>query len=293
MQPLKVIAGLALLLALALGAQSLASRGGVALSASRGPIVEQKSVRDIITTDTDGDGISDWEEYLWGTDPRKKDSDQDGILDGIEVAALRANAASSTAPGAPADTETNTDRLAREFFATVAALQADGKLNEATMGSLSEALASRLAALPASGKRYAASELSVIPHSPAAKSRFRQAFGALGRTYAGKGLGNELALLNEALGREDTALLGSIRSYRNEYEALARDLMALPAPEPATAAVVAAANGSLGMAEALRHFELAFEDAAVALSAFVRYVESSSSLEASLIKIGEYLRNEG
>lgn len=39
--------------------------------------------------DSDSDGLSDWEEVLWKTDPKKKDTDGDGSNDGEEVALSR------------------------------------------------------------------------------------------------------------------------------------------------------------------------------------------------------------
>jgi hypothetical protein len=36
-------------------------------------------------TDSDQDGLRDWEERIWGSDPFNPDSDNDGILDGLEV----------------------------------------------------------------------------------------------------------------------------------------------------------------------------------------------------------------
>lgn len=39
--------------------------------------------------DTDGDGLRDWEEGIWETDPNNPDSDNDGMNDGDEVAANR------------------------------------------------------------------------------------------------------------------------------------------------------------------------------------------------------------
>ncbi len=39
--------------------------------------------------DADADGLSDWEEMLWKTDPKKKDTDGDGTNDGEEVALSR------------------------------------------------------------------------------------------------------------------------------------------------------------------------------------------------------------
>lgn len=35
--------------------------------------------------DTDGDGLPDWQEGLYGTDPKKSDTDGDGTLDGEEI----------------------------------------------------------------------------------------------------------------------------------------------------------------------------------------------------------------
>jgi len=39
--------------------------------------------------DSDKDGLADWEEILWGTNPRISDTDQDGTKDGDEVAQKR------------------------------------------------------------------------------------------------------------------------------------------------------------------------------------------------------------
>ncbi|MCK6462724.1 MAG: thrombospondin type 3 repeat-containing protein [Candidatus Pacebacteria bacterium] len=40
-------------------------------------------------SDTDGDGLKDWEETLWKTDPNKKDTDGDGAEDNEEIAQNR------------------------------------------------------------------------------------------------------------------------------------------------------------------------------------------------------------
>jgi len=39
----------------------------------------------VATKDTDTDGLADWEETLWGTDPNNPDTDGDGFRDGDEV----------------------------------------------------------------------------------------------------------------------------------------------------------------------------------------------------------------
>lgn len=45
----------------------------------------QSIVTETISADTDGDGLKDWEEILFKTDPRNPDTDGDGTSDGDEV----------------------------------------------------------------------------------------------------------------------------------------------------------------------------------------------------------------
>ena len=42
-----------------------------------------------VVFDADGDGLPDWEEALWSTNPKKPDTDGDGTPDGEEVAVHR------------------------------------------------------------------------------------------------------------------------------------------------------------------------------------------------------------
>jgi hypothetical protein len=50
------------------------------------------------TVDSDNDGLKDWEETLWGTDPHKADTDGDGTPDGQEVKDGRNPLKANTAP---------------------------------------------------------------------------------------------------------------------------------------------------------------------------------------------------
>jgi hypothetical protein len=88
--------------------------------------------------DTDGDGLKDWQEALWGSDPKNSDTDNDGTADGEEVATgrdpivpgpndalsvTRPQTATSTASSTSFDSsdpygagDNSTDKLAREMF---------------------------------------------------------------------------------------------------------------------------------------------------------------------------------
>lgn len=95
---------------------------------------------DLIERDTDGDGVKDWEESLWGTDKNNPDTDGDGEGDEEEIATLRAEK-NGGAPTSLSDLN-ETDQFAREFFATTIALSESGNLSNASISSLAENYAS-------------------------------------------------------------------------------------------------------------------------------------------------------
>lgn len=97
--------------------------------------------------DSDGDGLQDWEENLWGSDIYNQDTDGDGLFDNDEVTAGRdptipapddlidgtRNAfASSTDTG----TRTETEQLAVAFFSSYLQLKQTGQFNESNKQQL-------------------------------------------------------------------------------------------------------------------------------------------------------------
>jgi len=55
------------------------------ISLSNTKTENQASAPAFLNLDSDNDGLKDWEEALWKTDPQKADSDGDGTVDGEEV----------------------------------------------------------------------------------------------------------------------------------------------------------------------------------------------------------------
>jgi len=110
----------------------------------------------IIDKDTDGDGLADWKEALWGTDVNNPDSDGDGISDNDEINlgrnpkiagpddAFMEDDLQKRNSFLPNENETKTDTFSREFFASIVALQQSGQLNEDTIAELSDSFAEEL-----------------------------------------------------------------------------------------------------------------------------------------------------
>ena len=102
-----------------------------------------EKVEDLVNMDTDEDGVSDWKEGLFGTDPTKKDTNDDGIPDGVEIARRSGQNLENGELNLNIDTSLNatqTDLLSQELFSTIAALNQAGELDQATIDKLSESL---------------------------------------------------------------------------------------------------------------------------------------------------------
>ncbi len=131
---------------------------------SSGLTYDNEVLSDLVNKDTDGDGVLDWEESLWGTDPKKKDTNGDGIPDNIEIERLKKASGQIT----PAGNEnlTKTDQFSQELFATITALNQTGAMDQATVDKLTDSLASSIQNAPPK-KVFSLSDLTISANDTA------------------------------------------------------------------------------------------------------------------------------
>lgn len=106
-----------------------------------------EKIEDLVNRDTDGDSVPDWEEGLFGTDPTKKDTNDDGISDGVEIARRSGQTPTNGELNLnfqEPENLTETDKLSRELFSTVAALNQAGQVDQNTIDTLSNSLIEKI-----------------------------------------------------------------------------------------------------------------------------------------------------
>jgi hypothetical protein len=104
------------------------------------------SLEDLVNMDTDGDGIPDWEEKLFGTDPTKAET-VPGVPDSVTIEKLRAEQTSGAVGQTSAGNQDNgslsqTDQFGKELLATISTLTENGAID--SNGSMDQATADKL-----------------------------------------------------------------------------------------------------------------------------------------------------
>lgn len=95
------------------------------------------------SVDTDEDGVYDWEEGLWGTNPRDTDSNDDGVSDGEDIEARRRKiqADNNIQESELRDgTLSQTEIFARQFIATASLVDQAGGLSPEALSTFSDSL---------------------------------------------------------------------------------------------------------------------------------------------------------
>ncbi len=201
---------------------------------------ESALLQAIATKDSDADGLPDWEEALYGSDPRSVDSfhlgmtDSEAVVRGLIVPKAIADISVTTSspatadvanidgslPSAPAD-GTLTAAFAQNFFALyLAAKQNNGgaDLTEADMQSIASDALKSLSAVARSAPDFKSMKDIVISGSgPDAMKEYAERAEAILRKNTTDATSNEIEYLKKVIVGNDTTALPYIISIAKGY----------------------------------------------------------------------------
>lgn len=182
--------------------------------------------------DSDNDGLKDWEEELWQTDPQNPDTDTDGTPDGEEVAKNR-----DPRLKAP------DDELREEDYRTLALVRTATLEKQAPLldpGSINQP----------SVVRYESKGLNITAGADAATlTDYGRGVAKILAEHFQKDTENEIKIVLQALESQKADALAPVSRSQELYLETARRLLATGVPASAAEIHLELANAFLGIAE--------------------------------------------
>ncbi|MBI2045986.1 MAG: hypothetical protein HYT28_01010 [Parcubacteria group bacterium] len=259
----------------------------------------QAPLRGITQKDSDTDGLFDWEEMLWKTDPNNPDTDGDGTNDGDEIKLKRNPLKPGPDDALPDDflhqqTQTNepdekltqTQLLTRDFISTYLKLKQTDQFTpenqEKLVSSFMEEALSR--AQTTENPARSLEELTIEDEAGIIPiSQYAQALeSALGKNFSYSFFGQELILLKNILEKKDSRTIAVFGEAEKAYRNLADELLKTRVPREIAVSHIALINSALVIAKSFSDIMLLPTDPLQALTGVKRYDEE-------LVNFGKYL----
>ena len=290
--------GISLLLALlVIGIASIVKTKMGNPSPEKGPtaLAVEKLIKKSLEDDTDGDGLKNWEEALYKTDPEIADTDGDGVSDGAEISTNRDPLIVGVGGGSPdfATTTTTqfnaTDRFSQELF--IQYIEAKKSGQEITP-ELSEKIAEDVLA-----KDYTNADIpliseldfDVVPTSYTNLSAYGNAVGRITTTKLPEGAQNELTTLVNVADNPTLAESADFTPNMYRYQKMIAELKSLPVPEAVVAPHTKLVNGLITILYAVEGMTILNTDPIGALSRIPLHQDGVELVQASALELRRIL----
>jgi len=253
-----------------------------------GLVYENKIIADLVNRDLDEDGVLDWEEGLWGTDPTKKDTNDDGTGDEVEIERLKKERGQNESQGESLNLSledeenlTQTDQFSREFFSTIATLNQNGQMDQETIDKLSSSLADHIQnSTPR--KVFELSEIKIKnDNSLESVKNYNIALGLILKGYP---VVNAIDVLGRAITPDediDSGILAELKPLIQQMEKIIDASVKIEVPQEFSNLHLGAINSLEKVMENLVDLQMIDTDVIVALSAINQYENSSAALESA------------
>ena len=273
---------------------------------------ESALLQAIATKDSDGDGLSDWEEALYGTSPTVTDTFKLGMTDGeavmrglivpkaiadIPIATSSPATIDSDGLGAAPAEGTLTAAFAKTFFTLyLAAKQANGgaDLSESDMANVAnEALNSLASVIAAAPDFKSAKDITVSGSGADPLKAFAVQAEAVLLKNTSSASKSEIFYLQDAVQNDDAEALTHIASIAKQYRDSAIGLAVLPVPEELAADHLALVNAMMRVSQIATDFTRVNADPLATMLALKQYPQAVLALGTAFINIGTIYTTAG
>lgn len=266
----------------------------------------------IAIKDSDGDGLPDWEESLYGTDPHIADTFHLGMTDGEAVAkgliVPKAIADISVATSSPSSFDSNglppapaegtlTNAFAKKFFSLyLEARQANGgaDLSESQMNDVANESIKSISSIVTIAPDYKSiKDLTISGSGADALKTFAASAEAVFAKNNPSTSKSEILYLKDALEKNDTTAFEHISSIAKAYRDSAVGLVALPVPAELAQTDLALINAMMRISRIATDLTHVNDDPLAAILALQQYSQAMRSIGTAFINIGKIYMTAG
>lgn len=185
--------------------------------------------------DTDSDGLADWEEVLWKTNPENPDTDGDGMSDGKEVKEVRnpiifgAGTLETNLDETNISDLTTTELISKEILNTYIKLKAQGETGLSTGAeSPSDIIAKNVP--PLTSEVFSIDDFTTTNETRESVTSYAITFRDAFRTRFNDNSEGELDVLYRGFKTEDAQVFNELHAIAEKYRDARDELLSLPVP---------------------------------------------------------------
>ena len=258
--------------------------------------IENQTINDLIRNDSDGDGIADWEETLWGTDKNKSQTFSD-TPDALYIENRKKEL--NLEQNVNVTKLTETEKFAREFFTSFTAMKASGQVDQDTINSFSNALGQKIVN-PALIDRYSETDIKVNisddGNDLAQKQKYYEEVKRLFQEYQKAGIGDELDVVNSGLTAYETTSnadpYSQLPIIADAYQNFAEKIMGISVPSELVLYHLQIANSSNNTGISVLNMRQIIRDPLVGLEGISQYQKYSEDLVKAVADLETALLQE-
>src|ERR1035437_1204318 len=242
------------------------------------------TVGELANKDTDGDGIPDWEEGLYGVDPTKKETTP-GIQDSVAIEKLISQ--NQIAQGTPLVKGpvnlTQTDKFSQDLIATVTTLSQNGAMDQTTADALGNSLISQIQNTPVR-KVFLLIDLKTTKDDTSATvKKYADALAAIFQKNPTKyTILDILQKFSADVNNVDPSVLVELDPNIKQINGFIDGMIVLSVPQSLAFLHLGVLNGFEKIVKNLNDIKLYDTDPIVALSGMTKYSQNSTTLLADI-----------
>lgn len=244
-----------------------------------------KTVGDLVTNDTNGNGIPDWEEKLWGLDPTvlytNGVSNKQIIEDKKKVLGVNAT---------PEEELNDTDRLARELFTLSTALGQSDEVDNETLREIASKLGASIDIKQISN-RYSIKNVRTIPTTAQSLRNYYSIMSRMIAKYDENAA--DIDVIIAALETGDTSRLPELTNTSTVYNQIAKDMTAINVPIGVANYHLDLVNGFAGVAESFTYLSQMNDNGVAGLVGIAIYRNYNTKISVAIINMTDYLTRYG